>query len=140
MDLKEQADKIARKFGIPPAILNAVVTLESGWDPYAISRKGAIGLTQVMPATARGMGYDPAALSRDPEMQLEAGAKYLSNMYRKFANWDHALAAYNAGPHNVRKYGGVPPFRETQNYVRRALALACAAEELDNQCGETSMA
>lgn len=131
MDLEDKAKEMARRFGIPTAIFRALITLESGWDTNARSSSGAIGLTQVMPATARGMGYDPAILARNPEMQMEAGAKYLSSMYDQFQSWDYALAAYNAGPHNVKKYGGVPPFRETQNYVRRALALAGADEELE---------
>lgn len=70
-----------------------------------------------MPATARALGVDPAV----PQQNLEGGARYLARQYRKFGSWRLALAAYNAGPEAVRKYGGVPPYRETQNYVKKIL-------------------
>ena len=124
MDLYEQAAATSREYKIPEHIFFGLIKAESHWRPHAVNPGGAIGLTQVMPATARGMGYDPAALAADPAMQLDAGARYLRKMYDQFGNWQHALAAYNAGPHNVRKYGGVPPFRETKNHLRRVMQYA----------------
>ncbi len=124
MDLRSAAAQAARKYGIPEGIFFGLIQAESSWNPKATSRVGAMGLTQVMPNTARGMGYDPNQLKNDPMLQLEAGAKYLSQMYRQFGDWTLALAAYNAGPGNVQKYGGVPPFKETQNYVRKVMGSA----------------
>jgi soluble lytic murein transglycosylase-like protein len=89
------------------------VRQESGWNPTARSHKGAIGLAQLMPGTARQLGVDP----HDPEQNLRGGARYLAAQYRRFGSWRLALAAYNAGPGAVEKHGGVPPFRETQGYV-----------------------
>lgn len=123
---KIQADarSLARKYDIPEDIFLALIEAESGWNPGALSRRGAIGLTQVMPETARKMGYDPDHLKEDPVSQLEAGARYLLNMYREFGNWVHAVAAYNAGPVNVTKFGGVPPFKETRRYVEKVFKNA----------------
>ncbi|MEM1233128.1 MAG: lytic transglycosylase domain-containing protein [Pseudomonadota bacterium] len=104
----------ARRNGIPEDLFLRLVQQESGWNPRARSNKGAYGLAQLMPATARYLRVDP----KDPRQNLEGGARYLAEQYRKFRSWRLALAAYNAGPHRVEEYGGVPPFRETQNYVR----------------------
>ncbi len=104
----------AARHGVPVELFLKLVTQESGWNPKARSHKGAMGLAQLMPATARSLGVDP----RDPRQNLEGGARYLSRQYAKFRSWRLALAAYNAGPAAVEKYGGVPPFKETQNYVR----------------------
>ena len=95
----------------------ALVTQESNWDPQAVSHKGAIGLAQLMPGTARLLGVNP----RDPEENLDGGARYLALQYAKFRSWRLALAAYNAGPGAVERYNGVPPFQETQNYVTTIL-------------------
>jgi soluble lytic murein transglycosylase-like protein len=124
MNLVEQASATAREYGIPENIFLGLIKAESSWRPHVINPIGAIGLTQVMPATARGLGYDPAALRADPYLQIEAGAKYFMSMYEQFGDWEHALAAYNAGPHNVKKYGGVPPFKETRNYVKKVMQYA----------------
>ena len=91
-----------------------LVQQESGWNPEAVSHKGAIGLAQLMPVTARLLGVDP----RDPVANLEGGARYLAMQFRDFRRWDLALAAYNAGPEAVRTHGGIPPFAETHNYLR----------------------
>ena len=112
----------AAKFNIPAGILARLIQAESSWNPSAVSPAGAFGLTQVMPATARGMGYSVDALRRSPALQIEAGAKYLSQQYKRFGSWQLALAAYNAGPGAVSKYGGIPPYRETQNYVAKILS------------------
>ena len=108
------AREAARRNGVPEDLFLRLVQQESGWNPNAISVKGAIGLAQLMPQTARSLGVDP----RDVQQNLDGGARYLSQQYRKFGNWRLALAAYNAGPGAVEEYGGVPPYRETQNYVR----------------------
>ncbi|MEM1375343.1 MAG: lytic transglycosylase domain-containing protein [Pseudomonadota bacterium] len=108
------ARDVARRHGIPEDLFLRLVQQESGWNPRARSHKGAYGLAQLMPATARYLGVDP----KDPRQNLEGGARYLAEQYRKFRSWRLALAAYNAGPHRVEQYGGVPPFRETQNYVK----------------------
>lgn len=104
----------AIRHGIPVDLFMKLVKQESNWNPNARSHKGAIGLAQLMPATARSLGVDP----RDPRQNLEGGARYLARQYQKFRSWRLALAAYNAGPHAVEKYNGVPPYRETQNYVK----------------------
>ncbi|SDE27092.1 Soluble lytic murein transglycosylase [Paracoccus isoporae] len=108
------AQAMARKYGIPEALFLRLVNQESRWNPNARSHKGAMGLAQLMPGTARTLGVNP----RDPVQNLEGGARYLRMMYNKFGDWRLALAAYNAGPGAVQKYGGIPPYRETRNYVR----------------------
>ncbi|MDF3607580.1 transglycosylase SLT domain-containing protein [Paracoccus sp. DMF-8] len=104
----------ARKHGIPEDLFLRLVQQESGWNPNARSHKGAHGLAQLMPGTAAKLGVDP----RDPVQNLDGGARYLRQMYNTFGSWRLALAAYNAGPGAVAKYGGIPPYRETTNYVR----------------------
>ncbi|MFV1492058.1 lytic transglycosylase domain-containing protein [Phaeobacter sp. JH20_36] len=105
----------AQKHGVPEDLFLRLVQQESGWNPTAKSHKGALGLAQLMPATAKALGVD----ATDPRQNLEGGARYLARQYRKFGSWRLALAAYNAGPEAVRKHGGVPPYRETQNYVKK---------------------
>jgi soluble lytic murein transglycosylase-like protein len=107
----------ARRHGVPEALFLRLVQRESAWNPRAVSHKGARGLAQLMPATARELGVDPD----DPRANLEGGARYLAAQYRAFRDWRLALAAYNAGPEAVRRHGGVPPYRETQAYVRAIL-------------------
>ena len=108
------ARTMASKHGIPEDLFLRLVQQESGWNPGAVSHKGATGLAQLMPGTAQKLGVD----IHDPHQNLEGGARYLKMMYQKFGSWRLALAAYNAGPGAVAKYGGVPPYRETKNYVR----------------------
>lgn len=110
----EVARAAARRHGIPEDLFLRLVQQESGWNPEAVSHAGAIGLAQLMPGTADLLGVDP----HDPTQNLEAGARYLAMQYRAFRRWDHALAAYNAGPEAVRQHGGIPPYAETQDYVR----------------------
>ncbi|WP_136635848.1 lytic transglycosylase domain-containing protein [Pseudooceanicola onchidii] len=104
----------ARKHGIPEDLFLRLVQQESGWNDQARSHKGAIGLAQLMPGTARALGVDP----HNPQQNLEGGARYLAQQYRTFKSWKLALAAYNAGPKAVEKYDGIPPYTETKNYVR----------------------
>jgi cell wall-associated NlpC family hydrolase/soluble lytic murein transglycosylase-like protein len=107
---------------VDPALLTALVNQESGFDPDAVSPAGAVGLCQLMPATARGLGVtDP----RDPVQSLDGGARYLRQMLDAFGGDERkALAGYNAGPGNVQRFGGIPPFPETQQYVKNVLAYA----------------
>lgn len=109
----DTARAAARRNGIPEDLFLRLVRQESGWNASARSHKGAMGLAQLMPGTARDLGVDP----RNPAQNLEGGARYLAMQYRKFGTWRLALAAYNAGPGAVEKHGGIPPFRETRNYV-----------------------
>jgi soluble lytic murein transglycosylase-like protein len=113
----EVARAAARRHGIPEDLFLRLVQQESAWDPEAVSHAGAVGLAQLMPGTADLLGVD----ARDPVQNLDAGARYLAMQYRSFRRWDHALAAYNAGPEAVREHGGIPPFAETQDYVRLIL-------------------
>lgn len=110
----DPARNAARRHGIPEDLFLRLVQQESGWNPRAVSHKGAIGLAQLMPTTAQHLRVNPA----DPAENLDGGARYLAAQYRKFGTWQLALAAYNAGPGAVLKYGGVPPYRETMDYVR----------------------
>jgi soluble lytic murein transglycosylase-like protein len=99
---------------LSPTLLSAVVWQESRWNPQAVSPKGAMGLAQLMPATARNLGVNPA----DPIANLKGGARYLRMLLDQFdGNVEKALAAYNAGPGRVRSAGGVPAIAETRNYV-----------------------
>ncbi|GAB3467556.1 NlpC/P60 family protein [Kineococcus endophyticus] len=107
-----------QKYGLPTGLLRAVAKQESGFDPTARSHAGATGLMQFMPATARSLGIDPT----DPFASIDAAGKYLSGHLKTFGSVSLALAAYNAGAGNVKKYGGVPPFAETQNYVKKITA------------------
>ncbi|MFV0244278.1 MAG: lytic transglycosylase domain-containing protein [Qingshengfaniella sp.] len=113
------AEAAARKHGVPERIFVRLVQQESAWNPRAVSHKGAIGLAQLMPQTARHLGVDP----QDPKQNLEGGARYLRRQYEAFGSWMLALAAYNAGPGAVEKHKGVPPYRETKNYVKVILGL-----------------
>lgn len=104
----------AQRHGVPVDLFLRLVQQESGWNPTALSHKGAMGLAQLMPGTAAKLRVDP----KDPAQNLEGGARYLKQQFKAFGTWRLALAAYNAGPGAVRKYGGIPPFKETRNYVK----------------------
>lgn len=107
----------ARRHGIPEGVFKRMIEQESRWKPDARSPAGAKGLGQLMPATAERLGVDP----NDPYENLDGAARYLVEQFRRFKNWRIALAAYNAGPTAVAKYGGVPPFKETKRYVYKVL-------------------
>jgi soluble lytic murein transglycosylase-like protein len=114
--------KAGAKYDVSPKLLAAVAKVESGYNPKAVSKAGAQGLMQLMPATARGLGVGN---SFDPQQAINGAAKLLSSHLKEFKSLPLALAAYNAGGGNVHKYGGIPPFAETQAYVpkvQKALA------------------
>jgi soluble lytic murein transglycosylase-like protein len=118
---QEVVTRAALHAGLPPAIVHSIARAESGYREDAVSPKGAIGLMQLMPKTAAELDADP----RDPVQNAEAGAKYLRDLLQKYENDPHqvskAVAAYNAGPAAVDKYHGIPPYRETIQYVNRVL-------------------
>lgn len=116
----EMARQAARKHNIPENLFLRLVQQESGWNPKAKSHKGALGLAQLMPDTARALRVDPM----NPQENLEGGARYLRMQFDEFRSWHLALAAYNAGPNAVKRHGGIPPYKETQNYVRRITGSA----------------
>jgi soluble lytic murein transglycosylase-like protein len=112
-------DEKARKHNVDPKLVKAVIAAESGWNPGAISPKGAVGIMQLMPKTATDMGVNNRF---NPEQNIEGGVKYLKFLLDKFnGNMTLALAAYNAGPARVERSGGVPSIPETLNYVRKVM-------------------
>jgi soluble lytic murein transglycosylase-like protein len=112
---------MARTHGVDPMLVRALIQVESNYRPMARSRKGAMGLMQLMPATARQYNVRNPY---DPKANIAAGVKHLKSLLDRFRTVDLALAAYNAGEGAVRKFNGIPPYRETRNYVSRILALA----------------
>lgn len=112
------------RHGVAPTLLAAVAKQESGFNPSAVSPAGARGLMQIMPATARGLGVNPDV----PAQAVDGAARLLKDLISEFGRVDHALAAYNAGPGAVHRYGGIPPYRETQAYVPAVLAHQRALE------------
>ena len=117
MDYRDTAYRIALEEGVDPDLFMRLISAESSFNPNAVSTAGAYGLAQLMPGTAADLGVDPT----DPVQNLRGGARYLRQQIDKFGDTSLALAAYNAGPGNVSKYGGIPPFEETQNYVNKIM-------------------
>ena len=117
----ELAAWAAKKYLLPDSFVKSVMKAESGFQPNAVSPRGAIGLMQLMPDTARVLGVDP----RDPHQNADGGAQYLRQLLAKYENDPNqvllALAAYNAGPAAVERYHGVPPYKETREYILRVL-------------------
>ena len=114
--------EVASRYQVPEALVHAVIAIESAYDPNAVSRAGAVGLMQLMPATAKRYGV---ANRQDPSANLTGGTRYLKDLLLRFdSNLELALAGYNAGENAVEKYGNrIPPFAETQSYVRKVLEL-----------------
>jgi soluble lytic murein transglycosylase-like protein len=111
----------AMKHNVPTAFVKSIVAAESNFNPAAVSPKGAVGLMQLMPATAQEYGADP----KIPEQNVDAGTQYLKALLKRYSKYrnglSRAIAAYNAGPKIVDRYRGVPPYRETRSYVARVL-------------------
>jgi len=116
VSISEMVEQASRANGVDPLLVNSVIREESNYNPYAVSPKGAQGLMQLMPATARDLGVGN---SFDPRENIEAGVRYLKQLQDLYQDDRLALAAYNAGPGAVQKYKTVPPYPETQAYVKR---------------------
>jgi soluble lytic murein transglycosylase-like protein len=124
VDPKQLVEDAAKRYGLPAKLLHSLARAESAYQQDAVSSKGAIGIMQLMPDTARLLGADPM----NAEQNVDAGTRYLADLLRKYAADDYqvrkALAAYNAGPGAVERYKGVPPYRETIAYVERIIKQA----------------
>jgi len=118
-DLNAVIETQAQQNGLPSSLIKAVIQAESGFNPQAKSGAGAQGLMQLMPTTANELGVQSIL---DPAQNIAGGSKYLSKLLDQFHSVPKALAAYNAGPTAVQRYGGIPPYSETQNYVNRVLS------------------
>lgn len=108
----------AVQYRVPPALVKAVIAAESDFDPNAVSRRGAQGLMQLMPQTAAGLGVEDAF---EPDQNVRGGVNYLRAMLDRYGDVTRAVAAYNAGPAAVDRFGGIPPYQETRDYVDRVL-------------------
>jgi soluble lytic murein transglycosylase-like protein len=118
--LENLVEQKADAVGLDPELAKAVVKAESGYNPRAVSPAGAKGLMQLMPSTAESLGVQSIL---NPEDNVRGGTQYLKSLMDKYHSIPKALAAYNAGPGAVDKYGGIPPYQETQNYVKRVMAF-----------------
>ncbi|MBP2642420.1 MAG: mltC [Firmicutes bacterium] len=118
-DIPDLVRNTALKYNVDPKLALGVAAAESGFNPNAVSAVGATGVMQLMPETAAGLGVNNI---RDPKENIEGGVRYLKQLLTTFnGDTTKAVAAYNAGPEAVKRYGGVPPYRETQEYVHRVL-------------------
>lgn len=129
---------LARRYSIDANLIRAMIKVESNFNPLAVSHKGAMGLMQLMPPTAKFVGVsDPY----DPHENVSGGVKYLHHLIRRTGgNLVHAIAGYNAGPNAVELYGGVPPYKETQNYVRKVVQYYRAYKKQESEKREAQQA
>lgn len=132
-DTKALIRKAARANGLPAYVIESIAAVESGMKTNAVSHKGAIGVMQLMPGTAKQLGVNP----HDVEQNIEGGARLMRELLIKYQDDPNqvakALAAYNAGPGAVARHGGIPPYKETRNYVRKVLHKMQAAEQAEPQ-------
>ena len=134
---RDLVEQVADKYDLNPDLMHAIISVESGYNPKAVSNRGARGLMQLMPATGKRFGGRQLS---DPKQNLEAGARYLAYLLDKFDNrLTLAIAAYNAGEGAVQRYGTVPPYKETRNYVAKVMATYVAASSDDTPSLGSSM-
>ena len=117
--IQKAVDEASKRFHVPKKLLYGIIKTESSFNPYAVSKAGAMGLMQLMPQTALELGVKDIF---DIRQNILGGAKYIAKLIKEFKDYKKALAAYNAGPGSVKKFKGIPPFKETQNYVKKVLA------------------
>jgi len=117
--IEKAIDDASKRFHVSKKLLYGIIKAESSFNPYAVSKAGAVGLMQLMPQTAIELGVRDLFNIRE---NIMGGAKYIAKLIKEFKDYRKALAAYNAGPSNVKKYNGVPPFKETRDYVKKVLA------------------
>ena len=116
--IEEKIQSVSRKYNINPNLLKAVIKQESDFNPFALSEKGAMGLMQIMPSTAKSLGLTDVW---DIDQNIDGGARYLKQQLDKFTDIKHAIAAYNAGPGAVINYSGIPPYAETRDFVEKVM-------------------
>ena len=123
--LNRSIELYSSQYGIDPGLIRAMIQVESGFEPRAVSHAGAQGLMQIMPETQNYLGLEDPF---DPDANVKAGIRYLSSLLDRFQSLELALAAYNAGPSRVERAGAIPPFKETREYVQKVLNIYLGAQ------------